>query len=47
MSESTGPPDERARLPRERIDAYVDPLKHYLHIEYEGGSTTGPLYLDE
>ena len=37
MSESTGPPDERTSLPKGRIDAYVDPLKHFLHIESASG----------
>jgi NhaA family Na+:H+ antiporter len=37
MSESTDSSGEQARLPRERIDAYVDPLRHFLHIESASG----------
>jgi NhaA family Na+:H+ antiporter len=37
MSGSTDPSDEHARLPKERIDAYVDPLRHFLHIESASG----------
>jgi NhaA family Na+:H+ antiporter len=37
MSGSTDSSDEHARLPKERIDAYVDPLRHFLHIESASG----------